>query len=653
MTGLDRPAGTVGSLDHQRGHRPEIEGLRAVAVLAVLLFHAGFRLSGGYIGVDVFFVISGFLITRNILKDYQSGVFTFRRFYVRRIRRLFPALAVTLLATLAAGYVLFAPEDMARLGQSGLYAVVSLSNVLFWTQIGYFDPAATLKPLLHTWSLGVEEQFYLLWPAFVVLAARFGGARAVMAMIAAVGGVSFVSAELLRTASPGAVFYLMPFRMFELCAGAVLVASDRGPPRGVWARIATLGGLALVLYAVAGFDATTSGRHLWALLPCVGTVLVIDAGWNRVSAPLLANRVATFLGTISYSLYLVHWPAVVFYHAFRPGAPTRTVKAMLVLLCIALATILNRAVEQPFRSGGKVDRSHVSARLAAIASAAAAIVVSAIGWHAWASGGWTFRVPAELRGIPSEQAMWNERNPHERVGTCFVDTQAQTRFDEARCLARDPQKPNYLILGDSFAADAYVYLSTAYPGVNFLQATTGGCPPLLGPHHDALCTKMREQIFTHFIADTPVDGVVLAAAWQMDDLEALDKTIAYLKTKTPRIVLVGSGIRFPANVQPLMFQSRSIRIGDIERFVDSRIQPFEYTLNTLIHERAGGKVDAFIDVQSIMCDGHCRLFTADSHLIYIDYGHLSLAGSRYLADRLSSQSRYAHVFDRSRGALTQ
>jgi peptidoglycan/LPS O-acetylase OafA/YrhL len=395
----------IANAGYRYPYRLEIEGLRAVAVLSVILFHVGFPFSGGYVGVDVFFVISGFLITRNILKDQESGIFTFGRFYLRRIRRLFPALAATLLLTLAGGFMFLAPDDMARLGQTALFSVASLSNVLFWLEIGYFDAAATLKPLLHTWSLSVEEQFYLFWPAAIVCASRLGRSRAITAMVISIGTASFVSAELFRTAHPGAVFYLVPFRMFELCAGAVLAVIPRQRhSHQLSAQLAMIAGLSAIAYSVIYFDSATSLRHFWSLLPCIGAALVIYAGNTPWSGLLLSNRFMTAVGTISYSLYLVHWPIVAFYKYRSSATISAGDKLLLVLLCLAMATIMYRVVELPFRSG-RTDRMPVSTRTAAIACAALALCVSTTGAHAWYSNGWAFRVPAELRSIPSETAM--------------------------------------------------------------------------------------------------------------------------------------------------------------------------------------------------------------------------------------------------------
>ncbi|MDO8459338.1 MAG: acyltransferase family protein [Burkholderiaceae bacterium] len=634
-------------------YRLEIEGLRAVAVLAVVIFHIGLALSGGYIGVDVFFVISGFLITRNILKDQESGIFTFKRFYIRRICRLLPALVVTLLLSLVAGFALLAPADMARLGRTALFSMISVSNIVFWRESGYFEPAAALNPLLHTWSLSVEEQFYLIWPATIVLAYKFGRSRGVAAIVILIGGISFVSAELFRTDSSGAVFYLMPFRMFELCAGATLTFIPwRWHPKPFWAHFALLAGIFIVAYSAVNYGSSPSPSGLWSLQPCIGAALVIYAGNPPWSGKLLSNRLVTAVGRISYSLYLVHWPIIVFYRYLN--GPTIPLHDQLVLLalCLVTATLMYRMVELPFRRG-MISSASIRTSKAAITLAAVPLACSAIAAHAYYSDGWVFRVSSELQRIPSESVMWNERNPAARVGSCFLYERTRSDLDENLCLKLDPRKPNYLIVGDSFAADAYVYLSAAYPGVNFLQATAGNCYPLMEQSADKLCATMLRVVFGKFIPTTKLDGVVLSAAWTGQDFDLLEKTIDVLRSQTPRVVLIGSGVRFPTSPSTLIFQSKFqstfLSIDVIERDVDSHIDPVWSHRNDIARHRFQTKVAAYIDVQSIMCEDHCRLFTPQGQMIYIDFGHLTLAGSRYLAPRISA--RYGNPFPISLRAL--
>ncbi|MEO7974964.1 MAG: acyltransferase, partial [Thermoanaerobaculia bacterium] len=333
------------------GYRPEVDGLRAVAVLVVLLFHAGvpgFR--GGFVGVDIFFVISGYLITRLILGELEGERFRFARFYGRRARRLFPAMFVTLGATFVASLFILSPAHLEEASLSLVHALLSVSNVLFWSLAGYFDTAAETKPLLHTWSLGVEEQFYLLWPISVVLAYRWRGRRGVLALIAVVGLASLAAAEIAAGRAPEAAFFLTPFRMCELALGGLCLWIERSPAIRGWRREGfTLGGLALIAYAVAAFSPGHRFPGLAAMVPCGGAALVLFGGRGRIASALLANRLAVGIGLISYSLYLVHWPLFVLSRYGRADEPTALSRVTIIAVALLLATAIYFFVEQPFR----------------------------------------------------------------------------------------------------------------------------------------------------------------------------------------------------------------------------------------------------------------------------------------------------------------
>jgi len=366
-------------------YRADIDGLRAIAVLSVLLFHLDMdAFSGGFVGVDVFFVISGFLITRLILHDFKSGTFSFGRFYVRRARRIFPVLFLTLAATLAAGYLFFSDQHLVRLGGSALSAVFSLSNFYFWGEAGYFDTAASLKPLLHTWSLGIEEQFYLLWPAVLVLLLSRFPRWAPLVFIVLGGALSlFLSEFFVRW--PSIAFFLLPFRAFEFGLGAILVWAERGRFKNAFLReLCVALGLGLIGYSVLFFDAETPFPGLAALVPCVGTSLVIYAGETRFLSRILSNPLAVAMGLISYSLYLVHWPLVVFYKYLGDGALDVGARWQIALVSVFLAALMYRFVERPFRYG-RHEGASWSAPAVGLASALAALVIAvpaAVFWQA-------------------------------------------------------------------------------------------------------------------------------------------------------------------------------------------------------------------------------------------------------------------------------
>ncbi len=352
-------------------YRADIDGLRAVAVVPVVFYHFGVRpFSGGFVGVDVFFVISGFLITGLIYAELGGGSFSILRFYERRIRRIFPALFAMIAAAIAVGLLVLFPHELMRLAQSAAATTVFGSNFDFWRQAGYFDVGANLKPLLHTWSLAVEEQFYVLFPALLYV--NHSRRRAVLlGLVAVLGVISFVASLWAIGRSPTAAFYLTPFRTWELMLGAVLALGAFPAPKTRWlGEAVSLAGLGAIGWAVFSFTVATPFPGANALFPCAGAAALIYAGsgentWTR---RLLASPPLVGIGLISYSLYLWHWPIHVFadYVAGGPAGAAETV--LLIALSFALGFLSWRYVERPFR-GSAIPRATIF-RLAGVAVAA-------------------------------------------------------------------------------------------------------------------------------------------------------------------------------------------------------------------------------------------------------------------------------------------
>lgn len=330
--------------------RPEIEGLRAVAVVAVVLFHAGFGfISGGFLGVDIFFVISGFLITRNIITEVEGGEFRLSRFYWRRILRLFPASATTIFVTLLAGFVLLPPDEVIQLVHSAIAAIFAVSNVYFWMHVGYFDTDAHLKPLLHTWSLGVEEQFYLLWSLSLAAGLPFIGRLGMLWLILATAIASLAGATVVLNYDPSAAFYLAPFRIFEFAAGIGLALGDPAFPSNRPLRAAIfLAGLVAVLCSFLLLDSSVPMPGPLALVPCLGAAAVIYAGAEHPARMVLTNPIARFVGRISYSLYLTHWPVDIFI-----GTETPWQKLAVLTVSFLTASTQFYLVEDPIRRTGR------------------------------------------------------------------------------------------------------------------------------------------------------------------------------------------------------------------------------------------------------------------------------------------------------------
>jgi peptidoglycan/LPS O-acetylase OafA/YrhL len=378
-------------------YRPEIDGLRAIAVLGVLLFHAGFpAFSGGYAGVDVFFVISGYLITRNILTAIDAGRFSYVGFFVNRVRRLFPALLTTIGVSLLIGALLFTPPHLKKLAEAAIVSVLGVSNIYFWSEADYWDIESAFKPLLHVWSLSVEEQFYLFWPPLLLLVSRAKNKRfARIVLVATLGLTSLLFAGLLGLHHPRATFFWMPWRAFEFMIGAAVIWLEAvAPPRGrLWPEMMAAGGLAMIIAPFLAYGDHTPFPFPGALIPCIGGALLIWAGASCLTAKLWTNRPMIWTGRISYSLYLVHWPLIIYYNYWRFAPPSLLEQIGLVVGSFALAIPLNAFVENRFKRSRVPARSSDAVFLPI--SIAAGIGVVAIAFSAKLDNGWPWRLQPE------------------------------------------------------------------------------------------------------------------------------------------------------------------------------------------------------------------------------------------------------------------
>lgn len=350
-----------------RRYRPDIDGLRALAVVLVMVFHAfPPRLPGGFVGVDVFFVISGYLITGIILEARAAGRFSYARFYARRIRRIFPALVILLAALLAGGWFLLYADDYARLGYHAAAGAAFVSNIAFWREASYFDVAAELKPLLHLWSLGVEEQFYLAWPVVLVLASRWR--RGPLAATLAIATASFLIAIWTVTIDRTPAFYAPWNRFWELLIGATLACIEADSALDAWMRrlmsrpraanIASVAGLVAIGSGVLLIDGTRLFPGLWVLLPVIGTALFIVAGQPAViNRAMLSLPPLVWVGLISYPLYLWHWPLLSFAHLLVGDIPPWWLRLGLLGTSVVLAWITYRVIERPIRFGARARRA--------------------------------------------------------------------------------------------------------------------------------------------------------------------------------------------------------------------------------------------------------------------------------------------------------
>jgi peptidoglycan/LPS O-acetylase OafA/YrhL len=503
-------------------YRPDIDGLRAFAVVVVILFHGGIAgFDGGFVGVDVFFVISGYLITSVILREMNAGVFSVWSFWTRRIRRIFPAVLLVVALSLAVFWLVFPPQYYLELGRSALAQTMFISNILFWRESGYFDAAAHFQPLLHTWSLSVEEQFYVIFPVFLIFITRFFANRRFRILL----GISTGSLALSvwgATADPSGAFYLLPTRAWELGIGCMLafaIINRKSPP--VQSPLASellagLGMLGLVL-TVFGFDRTTPFPSYRALLPCLSTALIIWVNCDRrtIVGKVLAVRPLVFLGLISYSLYLWHWPVLVLERALMLETPSVPEKLGAIVVSGLLAWLTYRFVETPVRR----NITFFTNRRLALGSVAALALVAMAGGSIHLLGG----IPSRLSesALPFAAA-GQEQNP--RRLECVWSKQQGEFSDDWFCRpdATLPKAvPRILIWGDSHA-DALQPLLDGLARENGIEshfAAYSACPAIAGldrinenTSHE--CRKFNDYMVNYAIKNE-IQNVLLIARFNL------------------------------------------------------------------------------------------------------------------------------------------
>jgi peptidoglycan/LPS O-acetylase OafA/YrhL len=617
-------------------YRPDIDGVRAIAVLVVVLYHAQFAaFSGGYVGVDVFFVISGFLITRLVRDEIRAGTFSFARFYERRARRLFPAMFFTFLVSSGGAYLVLTPEYLRNFGGSLLYSALSLSNVFFWLETGYFDLAAHTKPLLHMWSLSVEEQFYLFWPALLVFSVKKYD-RLVPYGIVIAGVVNLLATIALRQ-HPAAIFYLTPFRIVEFCIGGVMVWLVALQPRNkLMLEPLVPIGLGLVLYAVFTYDEKTVFPGLAVLPPCLGTALLIYAGTARYAGLVLRNPLSVWLGLISYSVYLIHWPIIVFFGQLSMGSLPETAKYGIVIASIAVAALMYRYVETPFRRPAPERR--LSAPAFGLGCCMLVLALSLPASSMWANNGWEWRYPEKIREqmklILDKEYAWKELN------------HLNTQFSSERNV-------KVLLIGDSQAGDFLNMIVTSGHkfGVEIkTDVIQGECQAViprdasyyaaLKPPYDQYCRQYHDRLRNSGKIER-ADIAVLASAWQPFGVAELNNTVDYLLGHGVKEVYVVGRKDQGYNGQTLL--QRYWKALDINA-ISARFRSQEaVNINAMI---LAAKTRAhYIDLMSNFCPSsrECLVLTPDNDIMFSDIMHLTRPATEFMAKRLLANGIFAFL----------
>lgn len=639
-------------------YRREIDGLRALAVLPVILFHAGIRgFSGGFVGVDIFFVISGYLITSIILSEQDSGTFTLLRFYERRARRILPALMLVLLCTLPMAWIWLLPEALVSFGRSLVGVTVFASNVLFWRESGYFEQAAELKPLLHTWSLAVEEQYYVLFPLLLGVLHR-RAQRWVVGSLLAVAAVSLVIAQWGSVEHPSAAFFLLPARAWELLLGSFVAIHvvRHGLPR--WnpriGSAASLLGLTMVVWAVVAFDKSTPFPGLPALLPTLGTVMIIlFATPTTWVGRMLCHRWFVGIGLISFSAYLWHQPLFAFARHRNLDEPSDGLLLTLAAVSLLLGYLSWRYVERPFR-----DRSSVSRRAVGVLAVAGSLSLATAGAVAIAADGFDQRFPFRQQSREAFQ-MASVDN-----GWCFYSVDSIDRLPIGApgqtCLIGDRKvEPSVLLFGDSFAGQYEPFWDVVGrdAGRSVKAITTNWCFPSLG---DAFTGPRNSRAFAQCLSNRDYllqnaeryEAVILAAHWgqvlNQQKMDSVAKLIEILSSRVHLLILMPSPKLFDADVNRRYQKAVSFTEPfDIESVgtTSDKTARAAHKLLAEIAERHPNVV--FIDRADLYSDpGRQDDIMADGIPYSWDGSHISVLGAKAAAVHYRESAHYRELLKR-------
>ena len=612
-----------------RQYRADIDGLRTVAVIPVVIFHLGTSLfSGGFVGVDVFFVISGFLITQTLLGEQGGWRDALFDFYKRRIKRIFPALFALYLCVMLAAFGLLMSDQSAEVAKSIIASIFFLSNILFYSQSGYFDGELDSNPLLHTWSLSVEEQFYIFFPLLIFFTRNWTAAHR-RQLVWALTLASFLAAQWMVSRNASAAFYLIPFRTWELSLGSLLAIGAIPAPRRQWqAEVGVAVGLALIAYAVLFYNKATTFPGASALVPCLGTALMLLCGesWRTLGGRLLSIPPMRFVGLISYSLYLWHWPIIVFYRNIDSRLDN-VERVSLLIAALAAATISWAFVEKPFRRSSRLSSRIVVLRgTAAMAACGAAVFSLAV------LSDVLYPISAQARGVLA----YGERTGRTemmRTGSCFLTTQNRlSDYSFERCMRAPHDKSRVLIVGDSHAAHLYYGLNHALPNAHVLQATAAGCKPLVNSRGDARCLALMHQVFNEHLKRIRPNMVILSARWLEKDVPDIEKTVRLIQQATPRVIVSGPIVEYDQPL-PRLLARHIDRDEPIDMHRNKQVPLVDRQLAAAM-KRA--RIPYFSPYASL-CAPDCRLWVTPGVPVQFDYGHLTQQGSVLIADLMARQ----------------
>lgn len=636
-------------------YRPDIDGLRAFSIIAVVIYHAfPSLLPGGFVGVDVFFVISGYLITRIIIESISKETFSILGFYRRRIQRILPALILVLLFCLLAGWFVLLPLEYQAIGKHTGSASLFVPNIVYWTESGYFDVDSKLKPLLHLWSLGIEEQFYLFWPLLLLVSCRFRGGFLWMTIAAL--AVSF-ALNINAIGDRSAAFFLPQYRVWEMIFGALIASVHLRTglkfESEIFGSFLSAIGLLILFASVATINNEMIFPGWWALLPVIGASLVIASpAETQITRPILANPIMVFVGKISFPLYLWHWPLLSFARIMEDGEPDAIVRTFAVVLAIALAWVSNELVEKRLR--------YHEARLTPILLLLSLLGIGAVGFVVMNADGFPHRT-AEQNELASK-FNWKDNGVKEAY-KCTSD------FGRRPYCLTDSNDPRIAVIGDSHATNVFLALSHHYRNsdVGVMRLQKESCPPLYNVRNSVkgdedFCLNASNGNIDWIMENPGIDVVYLSSMGPMYLQESKkrfslstieDESLSHnadvfltgLNSSVSRFTAAGKQVVLVIDWPSLSFfptecvDIRPMRITPYEpekcvverQDYEKRAKSYREIILSVVRHNPGIQ---YWDTKHAFCDKQYCYGQIDGDLLYRDKGHLTIEGSRYLGARL-------------------
>jgi peptidoglycan/LPS O-acetylase OafA/YrhL len=616
-------------------YRPEIDGLRALAVLPVLLFHAGFQFfQGGFVGVDIFFVISGYLIANIIINELSIERFSLLTFYERRARRILPALFCVMFFSIPFAWLWLVPYDLNNFGQSLISVTFFLSNVLFWWEGGYFDTAAELKPLLHTWSLAIEEQFYVLFPIFLIVFWRFGKSKIIITLSFVFLG-SLLFAEWGSRNMPSASFYLLPMRGWELLLGvftAFYLKYNIVPQQSYINNFLSLFGVAIIFFAILSFNETTPFPSLISLLPTLGVVLIIVfATKDTLTNKFLSSKPLVSIGLISYSLYLWHQPILVFARHQLNDELSLLLKIILLISVFPLSFLTWKYIEKPFR-----DKELISRRKIFVFSLSGLLFFTGMGLMAMKfNEAFTKVNPQILNGTVGQEDFFSAMNQgFLKCEDKFILAKSEIFDSQRRCYQSLAGKPKVALFGDSHAEHLFVGLANNLKS-NLISPNISG---------DAFKGEEKFDYYIDYLKNSnDIDTIIYSALWayRYKDLGPemlymkIEETIDELESSGKKIIIITDIPYYHVDASNCFYIKESIpnvcSIG-VEKFTPQ----LKYL--DVLKQISNKRNIEIVNLSNLFCNElQCRMII-DGTIMYRDKNHLNFEGSNFVGKYIFQNS---------------